>query len=118
MILSQDTVGTIIMLQNDTESIKMKRNYTKGINLYLKRKSEIRANRKGYEMKKRLQKYSVFFDLLLGLNFVCVVSVALGAAISDGDAKIAIIISAINVFMVLLCRLSDKGGSDAKQTKM
>ena len=57
----------------------------------------------------RLKKYSMFLDILLGLNFFCVMAAALGAAISDGDIKLTVILGALNVTAILICRLSDKG---------
>ena len=61
---------------------------------------------------KRLKKYSLVFDLLLMLNFASVIAVALGASISDGDAKLTIIACTVNTFVILICRMTDRKGAD------
>ena len=57
---------------------------------------------------KRVKKYSLVFDLLLMLNFASVIAVALGASISDGDAKLTIIACTVNTLIILLCRMTDR----------
>ena len=57
---------------------------------------------------KKLVKYSAFMDILLGLNFIGVIAVSLAASITNGDAKLTIVMCTINTFMILICRLTDR----------
>lgn len=55
-----------------------------------------------------MKKYSITMDLLLGLNFVSIIAVALAESITNGDAKLTIILGTLNTFTILICRMTDK----------
>lgn len=56
-------------------------------------------------MNKLVKRYSVIFDILLCINFMGVVGAALGAAISDGDIKLTVILGALNTLVIVISRV-------------
>lgn len=55
-----------------------------------------------------MKKYSITMDLLLALNFVSIIAVSLAESITNGDAKLTIILGTLNTFTILICRMTDK----------
>lgn len=49
--------------------------------------------------------YSIAFDVLLGLNFFGTIGAVFGAAISQGDIKMTVIMGGLNTLVILLARV-------------
>lgn len=60
-------------------------------------------------MKEIIKKYSIALDILICINFFGVMAAALGAAISDGDIKLTVILGAINTVTIVLTRVTARG---------
>ena len=68
-------------------------------------------------MKEIIKRYCVAFDILLCLNFMGVVGATFGAAISDGDVKLTVILGAINTVVIILARVSSYGIAEKKRRR-
>jgi len=60
-------------------------------------------------MREMAKRYSIALDILVGFNFIAVIAATFGAAISEGDIKLTVILGAVNVFTILVARLSVRG---------
>lgn len=57
-------------------------------------------------MRRTMKKFCMTFDILLALNFVGVLAATFAAGISDGDAKLTVIMGALNTLIIILTRIS------------
>lgn len=65
-------------------------------------------------MRRLIKRYCMTFDILLALNFFGTVAAVFGAAVSDGDIKMTVIMGALNTLVIILSRI---GGYEVKRDR-